>query len=483
MKPGMTAPLQLNRLNLNQLPEAIAVPPYDPAAVRGGIVHLGFGGFHRAHMARYAHDLMALDPAALGWGIIGAGLMPADRAVREALGPQHGLYTLIERDGMGERAGVIGSVAGLVDAEEVLARIDDPAIRIVSLTVTGHGYCLDAGRRLDPAHPLIAHDLANPGQPRSAIGVLAEAYRRRMLGGRAFTALSCDNIPHNGAVLRRAVLDFAARTDAGLAEWIAAEARFPSTMVDRITPVTTPADVAHVAQHYGVADAWPVVCEAFSQWVIEDDFADGRPDWDRVGAQLVRDVAPYETMKLRLLNASHLAISGLGSLMRYTTIDETMRDPAIRAYMAALMAHETGPTVPPVPGIDLPAYRAELIERFANPAIRDTVLRVNTDAPVNYLLDPIRDRLAAGQPVALLALGLAAWLRRVRGDVEEVRHPLADQLRAAAIAGGPDPRPLLSIEPVFGDLGRDARLIEAVGEALAALYVEGAEAVLRRPGF
>ncbi|MEZ0241801.1 MAG: mannitol dehydrogenase family protein, partial [Sphingomonas sp.] len=291
------------------------------------------------------------------------------------------------------------------------------------------------------------------------------------------------NIPHNGAVLRRAVLDFAARTDAGLAEWIAAEARFPSTMVDRITPVTTPADVAHVAQHYGVADAWPVVCEAFSQWVIEDDFADGRPAWDRVGAQFVRDVAPHETMKLRLLNASHLAISGLGSLMRYTTIDETMRDPAIRAYMAALMAHETGPTVPPVPGIDLPAYRAKLIERFANPAIHDTVLRVNTDAPVNYLLDPIRDRLAAGQPVALLALGLAAWLRRVRGDVEEVRHPLADQLRAAAIAGGPDPRPLLSIEPVFGDLGRDARLIEAVGEALASLYAEGAEAVLRRHGF
>lgn len=478
----MATPLPLNRLNLNQFHGRVALPGYDPAQVRAGIVHLGLGGFHRAHMARHTHELMAREPEALGWGIIGAGLMPGDRAIHEALVSQDGLYTLVERDGISERAAVIGSLAGLIHAgassAELLAAIDDPAIRIVSLTVTGHGYCLDAERRLDPTHPLIAHDLANPRTPRSAIGVLVEAYRRRMAKGRAFTSLSCDNIPHNGAVLRAAVLDLAERLDPALAEWIAREARFPSTMVDRITPVTTPADIAHVAATYGIADAWPVVSEAFSQWVIEDDFADGCPDWDAAGAQFVADVAPYETMKLRLLNASHLAISGLGSLMGLTTIDETMREPLIRNYMAALMARETGPTVPPVPGIELAAYQAELITRFANPAIRDTVARVNTDASINYLLDPIRDRLTSGESIDLLALALAAWLRRVRGDGEKVVHPLAEELRAKAIEGGPDPRPLLGITTLFGDLGQNPRLIDAVGRHLAALYARGPEAVL-----
>jgi mannitol-1-phosphate/altronate dehydrogenase len=472
--------LPLNRETLRLLSARIAVPRYDPEGVTAGIVHLGLGGFHRAHMARYTHDLMQRDASAMRWGIAGTGLMPGDQAMREALLPQDGLYTLVERDGVSERANVIGSLAAVVSPEEVLARIDDPAIRIVSLTVTGHGYCLDAAtRRLDFGHPLIAHDLANRGAPRSAIGILAAAYaRRRVPGGRAFTALSCDNIPHNGAVLRSAVLDFARRVDPELAAWIEAEGRFPGTMVDRITPVTRPEDVAHVAETYGVADAWPVVCEAFSQWVIEDDFADGRPDWNRAGAQFVADVAPYETMKLRLLNASHLAVSGLGALLGLVTIDETMRHPRVAGYMAALMEDETGPTVPPVPGIDLPAYRTALIARFANPAIRDTVDRVNTDAPVNYLLDPIRDRLAADQPIPLLALALAAWLRRVRGDLGEVRHPLADLLRETAIAGGTDPRPLLSIAPLFGELGQDSRLIAAVGRHLASFYTNGAEATL-----
>lgn len=476
----MNAPIPLHRDTLYRLPARIAVPSYDPSRVTAGIVHLGFGGFHRAHMARYTHDLMQRDPSALRWGIAGAGLMPADAAVREALAAQDGLYTLIERDGTSERASVIGSIAAVPAPEEVLARIADPAVRIVSLTVTGHGYCLDAAtRRLDFGHPMIAHDLANLHQPKSAIGILVVAYRqRRARHGRAFTSLSCDNIPHNGAVLRAAVLDFARRVDAGLAAWIEAKARFPGTMVDRITPVTQPADMEHVIARYGVADRWPVVCEGFSQWVIEDDFADGRPAWDKAGAQFVADVSPYETMKLRLLNASHLAVSGLGALLGLVTIDETMRDPQIAAYMAALMARETGPTVPTVPGIDLPAYRAQLIARFANPAIRDTVDRVNTDAPVNYLLDPIRDRLAADQPIELLALALAAWLRRVRGDVGEARHPLAEQLREAAVAGGSDPRPLLSIAPLFGELGRDPRLIAAVGRHLGSLYTRGAEATL-----
>lgn len=482
-------PLPLNRASLGAMPKSLAIPAYDPAAVTPGIVHLGMGGFHRAHMARYTNDLMARDAAALRWGITGAGLMPGDRGLYEALARQDRLYTLVERSGDGEHGAVIGSIAGLVLADEtsadLLDAIDGSGIRIVSLTVTEHGYCLDrATKRLDPCHPRIVHDLAHPRRPKSAIGIIVEGLRRRMAAGRRpFTAMSCDNIEHNGRVLRGALLDFAGRTDPALAEWIAAQGRFPGTMVDRITPVPRPENVADVAARYGVADACPVVCETFSQWVIEDDFADGRPQWEMVGAQFVADVAPYEFMKLRLLNASHLAIAGLGTLIGYTHVDEAMRDPHLRTYMAALMDRETGPTLLPVPGIDLSKYKATLIERFANPRIRDTLARINADAPLNYLLDPIRDRLARGAPVDLLALAVAAWLRRVRGEDErgqriEIRHPLGDLLRERAIEGGPDPRPLLGIEPLFGALGRDVAFVAATERHLASLYARGSAATL-----
>jgi fructuronate reductase/mannitol 2-dehydrogenase len=254
-------------------------------------------------------------------------------------------------------------------------------------------------------------------------------------------------------------------------------------MVDRITPVTAEADIAMLADRFGVIDRWPVFSEKFTQWVIEDDFTAGRPAWEEVGAQFVADVAPYEFMKLRLLNASHLAVSGMGRLAGYVTISESMADPLIARFMGALMDRETGPTLPDVPGIDLAQYKATLIERFANPAIKDTVERVNTDAPLNILVDPIRDRLLAGAPVELLALALAAWLRRVRGEDEQggaidVRHPLAERLRAKAIEGGADPRPLLGITQLFGDTGADPRLQEPVGRWLGSLYAKGARETL-----
>jgi len=485
----MTTPLPLSRATLSCLDPRIAVPAYDPAAVTAGIVHLGLGNFHRAHMARYTHALMNRSSDALRWGIIGAGLLPADRRMAEALTPQDGLYTLVERQGDEERVTVIGSIHEVIfaagDSVELLDAIDRPAIRIVSLTVTEHGYCLDrATKRLDPAHPAITADLADPARPHSAIGLLVEAYRRRRAAGRpAFTALSCDNIQHNGAVLKAAVLDYAALVDGDLAAWIATEARFPATMVDRITPVTTVEDRADLAARYGVADNAPVFAESFTQWVIEDDFVAGRPAWEEVGAQLVADVAPYEFMKLRLLNASHLAIAGIGRLIGYTYIHETMRDPLLRRYMIALMAHETAPTLLPVPGVDLAAYQATLVERFANPRIADTVERVNTDAALNYLLDPIRDRLGRGESIDLLALAVAAWLRRVRGMDEagepiDVRHPLAAQLREKAIEGGSDPRPLLGISTLFGNLGSDPVLVATVGKWLGLLHQKGATATL-----
>ena len=479
----------LNRANLDRLQPPVAVPRYDPARVSAGIVHLGLGGFHRAHMARYTHDLMQRRQDALDWGIIGAGLMPTDRRMRDSLRPQDNLYTLVEREAAGEKVAVIGSLADVVFAGEssasLLAAIDQPAIRIVSLTVTENGYCLNRStKQLDPAHPLIRRDLAQPECPASAIGIVVEAYRRGMVTGSApFTALTCDNIQHNGSVLRQAVLALAEMRDPNLARWISANGRFPSTMVDRITPVTAAADIALLAERYGVVDRWPVFAESFTQWVIEDDFPGGRPPWEEVGAQFVTDVAPYEFMKLRLLNASHLAVAGIGRLIGHVTIAEAMADPPIAHFMAALMDRETGPTLPPIPGIDLARYKATLIERFANPAIKDTVERVNTDAPLNVLVDPIRDRLRAGGSVELLALALAAWMRRVRGQDErgqpiEIRHPLAEELLAKAVEGGPDPRPLLGITQLFGDLGSNPRLYQPLGRWLGSLYDVGAAATL-----
>jgi mannitol-1-phosphate/altronate dehydrogenase len=481
--------VRLCRTNLAALPATIAGPRFDPADVRAGIVHLGLGGFHRAHMARYTHDLMDRGPSAAEWGIVGVGLLPADVRVRDALAPQDGLYTLVERQDGDEAATVIGSVREVIFAGDsswaALDAIDDPAIRIVSLTVTENGYCLNpATKALDRGHPSIVHDLAHPDRPRSAVGILVEAYRRRMAAGaRAFTALTCDNIQNNGVVLRGVVLTLAGWRDQALAEWIAVNASFPSTMVDRITPVTTPAQIQDLTVRFGLADRWPVFCERFRQWVIEDDFVAGRPAWEEVGAQFVTDVAPYEFMKLRLLNASHLAIAGLGRLVGHVYIDEAVRDPLLRSYMRALMDRETAPTLPPVPGVDLETYKAQLLERFGNVAIKDTVDRVNADAPINLLVEPIRDRLAAGAGVDLLALALAAWMRRATGVDQagnpiSVVHPLADLLRERAIAGGPNPRPLLDIRKLFGDLIDDGAFVATLGAWLKSLYEDGAVATL-----
>ena len=482
-------PIPLSIAAIGNLPPSVTPPCYDLTQRRVGIVHLGLGGFHRAHMARYTHALMQQDPAALAWAIAGAGLLPADQRMAESLGPQEGLYTLIERGGDRETVAVIGSIARVIYAGEsgaaLLDAIAEPDVRIVSLTVTENGYCLNpATRQFDPDHPLIRADLAAPETPRSAIGIIVESYRRRMAAQRPpFTALSCDNIQHNGNVLRAAVLTLAKLRDAALAAWIEANASFPNTMVDRITPVTAPDDIAHLEQTYGIADRWPVVCEDFTQWVIEDRFVAGRPAWENVGAQFVPDVTPYEMMKLRLLNGSHLAIAALGRLVGYTYIHETMQDDLLRRLMAALMDRETGPTLPPVPGIDLAEYKRTLIARFANPAIRDTVERVNTDAPLNVLVVPIMARLEMNGSVDLLALSLAGWIRRVRGVDEQgqaidVRHPLAALLREKAEQGGPDPAPVLSITSLFGTLGQDERLVVPLRHWLGSLYDAGTQQTL-----
>ncbi len=472
------------------LPRTVAAPRYDLRAGAPGIVHIGLGGFHRSHFARYLHDLMEIDSGALPWGIVGCGLRESDVPLLRALERQDGLYTLVERDADGETATVIGSIVRVIDASvsttELLAAIANPQIRIVSATVTEAGYHLDPSTKtLALASPAIRRDIENPRAPRTLPGILAEAFRqRREAGLPAFTALSCDNIQHNGRVLRGAVLALAREIDTALATWIAEHARFPSSMVDRITPVPTLREIETYGAAAGIVDAAVLFSERFRQWIVEDDFAAGRPDWPKVGAQFVPDVAPYEAMKLRLLNTSHLAIASLGTLAGYETVEQTMQDDGIRRYMRRLMDEEIGPLLAPVPGIDLVQYKATLIARFANPAIRDTVRRINTDAPINLLLDPLRDALAANAPLSLLALALAAWCRRVCDDIrrgETIGGANANanaDLQQGASAGGP--AALLALESVFGTLGRDPRLTNSVHGWFSVFEAGGVQAALRQ---
>jgi mannitol 2-dehydrogenase len=479
----------LSRSNFPALPSDFEPLGYDVRSVQPGIVHIGLGGFHRAHMARYTHDLMGLDKSALAWGITGAGLRSADTALIETLGSQDCLYCLIEREGVDQNRTVIGSIAAAIDASRstipLLSVMEDPRIRIVSTTVTENGYHLDrATKTLNLDNPAIAADLAHPRQPHTVVGILVEAYRRRWSSGApAFTTLCCDNIQHNGNVLEAAVLAFAERVDLQLAGWIRTSASFPNSMVDRITPLPKNEEIAAFAAETGIRDKASLRTEIFRQWVIEDRFVAGRPAWELAGAQFVDDVTPYEFMKLRLLNTSHLAIACLGQLSGYTLISETIEDPLIQRYMVALMDKETGPTLMPVPGIDVADYKKTLIRRFANTAIKDTTQRVNTDAPINYLVEPIRDRLQQDQPIDLLALGLAAWFRRLTGRGENgediaIIHPMADLLTAKAQKGGKDPRPLLSISELFGPLGRDQRLIAAVSSWQELIYQAGVKGAI-----
>ncbi|HXC55058.1 MAG TPA: mannitol dehydrogenase family protein [Rhizomicrobium sp.] len=482
--------MSLTRKTALSLPGDVAAPRYDVRAITPGIVHIGLGGFHRSHLARYVHDLMEIDPGALRWGIVGSGLRESDGPLLRALERQDGLFSLVERDAEGETRSMIGSIVRVIDASvstsQLLEAIAQPRIRIVSITVSQAGYHLDpASKKLAFDTAAIRHDIANPRAPRTMPGVLVEALRqRRDVGLPAFTALSCDNIQQNGRVLRDAVVALAEQSDAGLASWIAAHARFPSSMVDRITPVPTRQQIDAFSAATGIADDAVVFSERFRQWVIEDDFASGRPDWSKVDAQFVSDVAPYEAMKLRLLNASHLAIAGLGALLGHETVEQTMRDDAVRRYMRRLMDEEIGPLLAPVPGIDLARYKAALIARFANPAIRDTVRRINSDAPINLLLEPLRDALAAQAPISLLALALAAWCQRVRDEVqrgETVAGANANpQLQQRAADGGGDPAALLAVAVLFGDLGRDTRLMAALHGWLVAFKAGGVRSALRQ---
>ncbi len=469
------------------------MPTYDRAAVTPGVVHIGVGGFHRAHQAMYLDELMERGEA-LDWGIVGVGLMPGDARMAEVLGAQDFLYTLVVKHPDGHlEPRVVGSMVDYLYAPEraadVLDRMADPATRIVSLTVTEGGWHVhQVTGEFDASDPAIQGDLERPGEPSTAFGFLTEALaRRRAAGVPPFTVMSCDNIRGNGDVAHRMLVGFATLRDPELAAWIDGEVAFPNSMVDRITPVTTDADRAHLAESFGIEDGWPVVCEPFSQWALEEHFPAGRPPFEDVGVQVVEDVTPYELMKLRLLNASHQALAYLGYLAGHRYAHEVCAEPLFTDFLLGYMEHEGSPTLPPVPGVDLAAYRQQLIDRFANPEIRDTLARLcaeSSDRIPQWLLPVVRERLAADGDVRRSALVVASWARYAEG-VDEQGEPIEvvdrrkDQVMERARQQSEDPLAFLRDPDLFGDLVDEPGFTTPYLEGLDLLHRAGAEETLR----
>jgi fructuronate reductase/mannitol 2-dehydrogenase len=465
------------------------VPAYDRAKLRSGFVHFGVGGFHRAHQAMYLDDLARLGHT--GWGEIGIGLRSA--AMRDALLPQDCLFTVVSRGAEDDAARAVGSMIGYRyapdDPAAVLGVLADPRTRIVTLTITGGGYPVDSAGAFRDDHPAVLADLANPSAPATVHGYLVAALdRRRRAGLPAFTVLSCDNVPDNGAVTRATVVGFARLRDRGLADWIDAQACFPASMVDRITPETDDRARLLVARRFGVRDRWPVVTESFTQWIVQDTFCAGRPPLQDVGVQFVSDVAPYKTMKTRLLNASHSALGYLGLLSgQYRTTNEAMSNPLLVDYLAALMGREIAPSLPPVPGIDVAAYQRTLLHRFANPRIGDQLARLcgqgSTKMPA-YLLPSLIQARERGQRAPLLTLAVAAWIGYLRGHDAtgapiEVKDTRRDTLQPLAITARHDPRPLLAVRSIFGPLGDDPEFVTALNWASRDLETYGPVGAIR----
>ena len=461
--------------------------------VTPGVVHFGVGGFHRAHQAMY-HDRLLNQGTALDWGICGVGVMAADRRMKEALDAQDGLYTLVLKhsDGTYEPR-VIGSIVEYLfapdDPEAVIEKMAAPSTRIVSLTITEGGYNVnDVTGEFDAANPDVIRDL-EPGEvPRTTFGLITEALRRRRkLGLAPFTVMSCDNLQGNGHLSRKVFTTFARLRDPELGDWVERETRFPSCMVDRITPVTTDADRSEVRERFGIDDLWPVVCEPYTQWVLEDTFTAGRPAYEKAGVQLVGQVEPYELLKLRLLNGSHQALCYFAYLAGYRLVHEAAQDPLFRTFLLGYMDEEATPTLPPVPGVDLEGYKHTLIQRFSNPQVRDTVARLcaqSSDRIPKWLLPVIREQLAAGGEIRHSAAVVASWARYAEGADErdepiEVVDRFAASLTRLARRERTEPGAFIANRDLFGDLADDERFVAAYLSALDSLHQRGARATLQ----
>jgi mannitol 2-dehydrogenase len=486
-------PIPLSSSTLSTVGQHLPIPAYQRAGTVPGIVHFGVGAFHRAHQAMY-HDRLMNDGLALDWGICGVGVMPADLRMKEALVAQDGLYTLVVKhpDGAYEPR-IIGSIVEYLfapdDPERVIETMAAPSTRIVSLTVTEGGYNIHhVTGEFDNANPAVNADLQPGATPRTTFGFVTEALRRRRNRGVApFTVMSADNLQGNGHLAHRVFSAFARQRNPELADWLDREVQFPNSMVDRITPVTTEADRELVRELFGVDDKWPVVCEPFTQWVLEDSFSDGRPPYEDAGVQVVDDVGPYELMKLRLLNASHQALCYFGYLCGYRLVHDAAQDPLFRTFLLQYMDKEATPTLSPVPGVDLDEYKHTLIERFSNPEVRDTIARLcadSSDRIPKWLLPVIREQLSQGGEISRSATVVASWARYAEGIDEqgqpiEVVDPLKEKLMALAARNREDPDAFIANRQVFGDLVDDKRFVVAYRSALTSLHERGARATLQ----
>lgn len=484
--------VQVSNSLLKSAPTNVKVPTYDRASLKEAIFHIGVGGFHRSHQALYMDDL-AETHGVMDWGICGAGIMPQDEAMNKALNAQDCLYTLVEREGDESTAKIIGALKtytfGHKNPQEAFAKLADPSIKIVTLTATEGGYCVNAATgELDLSNTGVINDLKNPGNPQTIFGYLAESLNRRRESGTApFTALSCDNLQGNGKVLKRTLIAFCNERDKSLAKWIEKNVAFPNCMVDRITPVTTDAEREFVRTQYGLDDAYPIISEPFRQWVIEDSFCNGRPPLEKVGIRFTSNVEPYEKMKIRLLNATHSAMGYLGYLMGYRYIYEVARAEEFKPYLKQLMDVEVTPLVHDIPGVNLSDYKAMLMRRFANETIKDQVLRICSDGSgkmPKFILPSIEEQLELNGPIRRLTLVVASWIRFLNGKDEEgkeipLQDPQARRLNEASQRAKSDPRTILQLTDLFGKLGQSDRFVEELELQLRSFYEKGARQTLK----
>lgn len=483
--------VNLNLANIAKLGAKVSVPKYARSALSPGIVHLGVGNFHRAHLAVYLDELFNLG-LNHDWAIIGAGVMPSDEAMRQKLASQDYLTTVVEQEAAVSKARVTGAMIDFIppaDRARLVEILSSPSTRIVSLTVTEGGYMIDpATGKFDPNHPALQKDAKNPDDPTTAFGLILRGLKlRRDRGLAPYTVMSCDNVPHNGVVTRNVVAGLAALMDLQLAEWVKSSVAFPNGMVDRITPATSDRERKVCAEEFGVEDQWPVFCEEFKQWVVEDNFPLGRPQWEKVGAQFVKDVTPWEYMKIRILNGGHAVIAYIGGLMDIHFVHEAMETPLIKNYLKKVTDDEIRPTVHPVPGTDLQDYQKLIERRFANPKIGDTIRRLCLDGSnrqPKFIVPPIADRLKDGKSIFGLALESALWCRYCfglsdSGKVIEPNDPNWSHLQAKAKLAKVNPQVWLDMAEIYGDVGQHPVMQRLFADYLAAIWKDGAEATVK----
>jgi mannitol 2-dehydrogenase len=485
---------RLSNATVSQLDSIIRRPGYDRKQLRAQTVHMGVGGFHRAHQAVYLDNL--LERGVLSeWGECGMGVLPHDTAMRDALCEQDYLYTVLERSADVQAACIIGSIMDFSlapeDPEAAIECLASEDTRLVSLTITEGGYFIHEGTgEFSHDDPSIQHDVREPNEPITSLGFLSAALRRRRDRGLGpFTVMSCDNLQGNGHVIRKVLLGLSELQDPALHRWIAGNVAFPNSMVDRITPATTAADREQILQQFGINDAWPVVTEPFRQWVIEDTFCNARPPWEEVGAEIVTDVLPYELMKIRLLNASHMAMAYLGALAGYTFAHEIMQEPIFDTFIKAFMGEVT-PVVPLIPGTSIPNYKSTLIERFANPTINDRVVRLCSEGSAKmpkWVLPSVVELAEKRSSTKLLCLVIAAWIKYLqsstdeRGNAIEIVDARADDLKRATKSIGDDPRPFIAMKSLFGPAYfAEHSFANDVEAALKSLSAIGARETIRR---